>query len=363
MYNDLSTPAVIIDLDTVERNIAKMAAQLKKAGIAHRPHIKTHKSVRLAKLQQAAGAIGITVAKLAEAEVFAEAGFTDILIAIPILGEQKLKRFSSIHQNINVTATVDSLVVAKGLSRVGMETGKPVPVLIELDGGLHRGGRQPGDDIVSFACEISDLPGIKLLGIMAYFGQIYREKNVDDLTRFVRGESELIKQVVRDLNKAGIPVQIVSSGSSPSSILSDELLGVNEVRAGNYIFFDASAVQMGLAEEQDCALRVIATVISTPLPGRATIDAGTKTLTSDKAHHREGFGIVVNQPGVEVIGLNEEHGMLSFDPAAVQLSVGDRIEIIPNHSCVVPNLYDNVYGVREQKVVEIIHIDARGRND
>jgi D-serine deaminase-like pyridoxal phosphate-dependent protein len=362
LYNDLTTPAVIVDLDTVERNLSRMAGKLRQYGIAHRPHIKTHKSVTLARQQLAAGAQGITVAKLAEAEVFAAAGIDDILIAFPIIGEEKWKRFADLHRAIRIMTVVDSLEGAQGLSAVGTQSGKPVKVLIELDGGLHRGGRQPGEDIVAFACEIRQMPGIEIAGIMSYFGQIYREHNMTALQEAVRMESELIRQVVREMEDAGIPVPIVSSGSTPSSLLCENLEGVTEVRAGNYIFNDVSTVRMGLVTEQDCALRVIATVISTPFPGRATIDAGSKTLTSDKVNHREGYGIIVGHPEVELFALNEEHGMLRFDPGADRFSVGERIEIIPNHSCVIPNLFDQVNGVRGGKVVETIKIDARGCN-
>lgn len=363
MYNDIITPAVIIDLDTVERNIAAMAEKTARSGITHRPHIKTHKSVRLAQMQLKAGAVGITAAKLSEAEVFASCGFDDILIAHTMIGEAKLRRFARLHETIDVKTTVDSMIVAEGLSEVGVRTGKRVKVLIELDGGMNRCGRQPGEEIVRFAREVQVLPGIEIIGLMAYFGKIYAEGVTPEaLAEYVDYESDTIEKVTSELQEAGIPLSVVSSGSTPSSRHVDKLRGVTEVRAGNYIFYDASAVQLGVARQEDCALRVIATVVSTPLPGMATIDAGTKTLTSDKASHREGFGIVVGYPGVTIMGLNEEHGALRFDPQQVSFAVGDRIEIIPNHSCVLPNLCDSVYGVRQGKWVETIRIDARGMN-
>ncbi|MEF3306707.1 alanine racemase [Paenibacillus sp. GYB003] len=362
LYPELTTPAVVADLDIVERNIARMAALLKAQGIAHRPHIKTTKSVYFARKQLEAGAIGITVAKLAEAEVFADAGFQSILVAYPIVGDDKLERFAHLHRRTEMIATVDSVEGAQGMSKVGEATGKPVRTLIEIDGGLHRGGRQPGDDAVRFAREIAAYPGIRISGIMGYFGTIYGNRDEASFREAVRRESETMRGVARSLREAGIAVDIISTGSSPAALLCDELRGATEVRAGNYIFFDASGVAMGLAREEDCALRVIATVVSTPLPGRATIDAGTKTLTSDKAHHREGFGIVVGRPDIRITGLNEEHGFLQFDPDAAPLRVGDRVEIIPNHSCVIPNLCDRINGVRGGRAELSIPIDARGRN-
>ncbi|REK76059.1 alanine racemase [Paenibacillus paeoniae] len=356
------TPYAFIDLDAAERNIARMAEKLAQHGIRHRPHIKTHKSLEIARKQLAAGAVGITVAKLSEAQVFAAGGIDDILVALAIVGDRNLERLEHLHRRIRVTVTVDSWEAALGLSAVGERTGKPLRVLIELDGGLHRGGRQPGEDIVAFARRIQELPGIEIVGIMAYFGLVYRNHTADALEAAVREEAEIIRGVVSDLRDAGISVEIVSSGSTPTSKLCEHAEGITEVRAGNYLYNDVSAVSMGLAEPEDCALRVIATVISMPLPGMATIDAGTKTLTSDRSHHTDGFGMIVGQPDLMIASLNEEHGMLRYDPAQVSLSIGDRIEIIPNHSCVIPNLNDHVYAVRSGEIVGQIKTDARGCN-
>ncbi|MBP1991579.1 alanine racemase [Paenibacillus eucommiae] len=356
------TPYAFVDLDAVELNIARMADKLASYTIKHRPHIKTHKSLRLVNMQLAAGAIGITVAKLSEAEAFADGGINDILIAFAIVGEQNLERLERLHRRITVAVTVDSWEAAQGLSAVGVRASKPVRVLIELDGGLHRGGRQPGKDIVDFAIRLRELPGIQIEGIMAYFGLVYRNGDPAAIAAAVQAESETIGQVVADLRQAGFAIEIISSGSTPTAKLCEHAKGITEVRAGNYIFNDVSAVQMGMAQEADCALRVAATVVSMPLPGMATIDAGTKALTSDRAHHSDGFGIIVGQPDITIAVLNEEHGMLRFDPDKVSLSIGDRIEIIPNHSCVIPNLNDAIYGVRRGVVLERIQIDARGCN-
>ncbi|RJX41275.1 amino acid processing protein [Paenibacillus pinisoli] len=356
------TPYAFVDLDAAERNISRMAGKLAEHGIRHRPHIKTHKSLEIARKQLAAGAVGITTAKLSEAEVFADGGIDDILVALAIVGERNLERLERLHRRIRVTVTVDSWEAALGLSAVGERTGKPVRVLIELDGGLHRGGRQPGEDIVAFARKIQELPGIEIGGIMAYFGLVYRNRSEDALKAAVLEEAEIIRGVVSDLREAGIPVDIVSSGSTPTSKLCEYAEGITEVRAGNYLYNDVSAVSMGLAEPEDCALRVIATVISIPLPGMATIDAGSKTLTSDRSHHTDGFGMIIGQPDIMIASLNEEHGMLRYDPAQVSLSIGDRIEIIPNHSCVIPNLNDFVYAVRGGEIAGRIKTDARGCN-
>lgn len=360
LYPELQTPAPIIDMDILQHNIAGMAERLRASGISHRPHIKSHKSVEIARMQLRAGAAGITVAKLAEAEVFAAAGVESILVAYAVIGEDKLQRYAKLHMQCRMTTTVDSLVCAAGLSDIGLRTGKPVEVLIEIDGGLHRGGRPAGEDAVKFALELQQLPGIRIAGLMGYFGTIYSNTGEAAFRRAAREEAAQMLGTAELLQAAGVPVEVISTGSSPAALMSGELTGITEVRAGNYVFFDASGVGMGLAGEKNCALRVIATVISTPLPGRATIDAGTKSLTSDKAHGREGFGIVVGHPEVQIAALNEEHGFLRFDPAAAPFKIGDRIEIIPNHSCVIPNLHHRVAGVRRGRRVEWIQVDARG---
>ncbi|MBU5671185.1 alanine racemase [Paenibacillus brevis] len=360
MYEGWITPQPIIDLDIVERNIAAMAKRLKEHGISHRPHIKSSKSVLLARKQLAAGATGITASKLSEAEVFVDAGISNILIAYSIIGEVNLKRFAQLHGRAELLTTVDSLSGAEGLARVGLESGKPVRVLVEVDGGLHRGGRQPGEDAASFAKTVHAMEGLEVKGVMNYAGTIYKNTTRQGFSDAVTAEAALLKETVTRMKAYDVPVDIVSSGSTPSALFCDLLQGVTEVRAGNYIFFDASGVGMGLAAESDCALRVLATVISVPLPGLATMDAGTKTLTSDKAHGRSGYGIVVGRPGIEISGLNEEHGFLAFDPAKEHLAVGDRIEIIPNHSCVIPNLCNEIQGVRKGEAAEVISIDARG---
>lgn len=362
LYPELATPAVIVDLDSMERNISDMAARLQANGLSHRPHIKSHKSVAIARRQLAAGASGITVAKLAEAEVFAKAGIRDILLAFPVIGADKLERFARLHQTSEVLATVDSRIGAEGLDAIGSRQGKPVRVLIEIDGGLHRGGRQPGQDALQFARQLREMKGIAIAGLMGYYGTIYKQDSPSGFAEAVAREAREMAATAALLRENGIPVAIISSGTTPAALYGDRLAGVTEVRAGNYVFYDASGVALGLAREEDCALRVIATVVSIPLPGRATIDAGTKTLTSDRAHHREGFGLVVGQPGIEIVALNEEHGFLSYDPGKVQLAVGDRIEIIPNHSCVLPNLCQRVAGVRDGRWAEWIEVDARGCN-
>jgi D-serine deaminase-like pyridoxal phosphate-dependent protein len=361
MMSQLSTPAVIVDLDIVERNISEMADLVKKAGIKHRPHIKTHKSVYFAQKQQEAGAVGITCAKIGEAEVMAEAGIDDILIAFPIIGEDKLERLYHLAQKVKLTCCVDSVEAAKALSDVGIRLSKKLPVYIEVDGGIQRCGRQPGADTLEFAQSINGFPGIEIIGILSYAGQIYGENVRERIEEIAAEEASTIYMTAELLQESGIPIQELSGGSSISSKFPDQLKGLTEVRAGNYIFHDRAQLSTGMVTVEQCALRIIVTVVSASAPGRAIIDAGSKTLTTDLVTFGNGYGYIIEQPEVEIYKLNEEHGYLRFDPS-IQLRVGQRLTIIPNHSCVISNLCDEVIGVRGDKIIKAILIDARGKN-
>ena len=358
---DLDTPSVIVDLTIVEKNIYNMAEVVKKAGLNHRPHIKTHKSVFLAKMQQEAGINGITCAKLGEAEIFAAEGFDDILLAFPVIGEKNLARFQAIAEKINIKTVVDSLEAAEGLSSVGDKVGRKIPVYIEVDGGIHRCGRQPGDDTVRFAKSIQNLPGIDIMGVLSYAGQIYGLNDKEEIREMAKEEAQNLAATADALRVAGFDIREVSGGSSISTKFAKSMHGVTEVRAGNYIFHDQAQLATGLAGVDECALRVIVTVVSTPAPGRAIIDAGSKTLTSDTAAFAEGHGYCVEHPEIEIYKLNEEHGFLRL-PESLQLSIGQKLTIIPNHACMLPNLCDELIAVRGEKVITTFPVSARGKN-
>ena len=358
---DIPSPAVIIDLDIAERNIYRVTNAVKKEGLHLRPHIKVHKSVFLAKKQIDAGANGITVAKLSEAEVMAEGGIDNILIAYPILGKEKWERLKKINRKTHILTTIDSMEIANGLNEIG--TGDfPVNVLIEVDFGTHRCGVQPGDDFIKFALKLKEMEGIKIKGVFTYNGLIYVSKSLDEIKSNAEAEANLLLKCMKQLEEIGIEACISSGGNTPVTLALDKMRGVSEVRPGNFIFNDVSGMDLGTAEEKDCALRILARVVSIPLPGHATIDAGTKTLTSDSATSSPGFGYIAGMPDVSIVKLNEEHGFLQYDPNFRELHIGQVIEIIPNHACVISNLCDYVYGVRNGKIEKEIKIDARGKN-
>lgn len=357
----LETPAVVVDLDVVGRNIDRMIAGLKSVGIKHRPHIKTHKSVMLAKLQIEKGACGITCAKLGEAEVMIDRGITDILIANEIIGEEKVRRLIKLNKRARVISCIDSFVGAKALSDAGEVEGIKLPVHIELDGGGHRCGRQPGDDIIAFAKSVYDLKGIEIAGLLAYSGQIYGETGEKNLRAAARHEMQLLLGTAKALSEIGIPVKELSGGSSLSSKYPDELCGITESRAGNYIFNDVTSIFSGVAKPEDCAIKVVTTIISLPERGRAIIDAGTKTLTSDMTSYRGGYGYVVEYPNMEIYKLNEEHGYIKYDPS-IQLEIGQKISIIPNHCCMLPNLCDELTVFSSGRFAFNTPVEARGKN-
>jgi len=361
MINGLKTPAVIVDLDIVNKNISGLADKLKGTGIVHRPHIKTHKSPCLAKMQIDAGAIGITCAKLGEAEVMAESGFNDILIAYELIGKDKLERLYNLAKKVKVTTCVDSIECASGISSVGEKLGKAIPVYIEIDGGIHRCGLLPGKDVLDFANQIKNLHGIEIIGVLSYVGQIYDEKTIENIHRVARQEAKTLIETANILKKAGFNIKVISGGSSFSSKIPEELKGLTEVRAGSYIFNDVSQLDTNFITPNDCALRIVSTVISASYPGRAIIDAGSKTLSDATAHLSNGYGYVIENPKIKIVKLNEEHGYLEFSPE-IEIKVGQQLTIIPNHVCTVVNLCDQLIGVKDGKINKMIPVCARGKS-
>lgn len=361
MYNDLLTPTVIIELDIVERNIENMLEITKQNNIKHRPHIKAHKSIYFAQEQLRRGCVGITCAKLTEAEVMVEHGIKDILIAFPIIGKAKIERLGALIDKADITNMINSIEGAIGLSELGVRMGKKLKTLIEVDGGINRGGIMPGEPTLEFARKVKDLSGLDVCGLLYYGGTIYGENTEEGIIEKTKKERRDLLETQKLLNDDGFSITILSTGSSYSARMAEHLEGVTEVRSGNYIFNDGSTLWPGLVREEDCALRILSTVVSKPDSYTAIIDAGTKTLTSDTGAFTKGYGYVIDHPEITIYKLNEEHGfMISEKPN--DLKVGDVIEIIPNHACVIPNLNDTVYGVRNGKVEVVIPVDARGKN-
>lgn len=361
MYEFLSTPAVAIELDAVENNIRTLVEQAKQHKIAHRPHIKTHKSVELAKLQLKLGASGITCAKLGEAEIMADHGIDDIFICFPLIGDDKLLRLEQLLKRVRVSTLVNSMESARGLSETGLHVGRPIPVLIDLDGGIQRGELAPGKPALEFAQKIKTLPGIEIIGLMYYGGLIYGQKGRTGFESIARKEQNDLLSTAALLKEAGFRMEVLSGGTSFSGKMPELLEGITEIRSGHYIFNDCGQLFSGFAEEKDCALRVVASVVSIPDEHHAILDSGTKALTSDGCVRHAGFGYVIGRPDITITNLNEEHAFIE-SKKPLDVSIGEKLAIIPNHACVVCNLNDEVYGIRNGKLDHIIRIDARGKS-
>lgn len=360
---EFPTPAVVVDLDVVERNLKIMYDDAQANGLEHRPHIKTHRCVELAKMQMAVGSSGITCAKLGEAEVMVEAGLDNIFLAYPMIGKDKLERLVALEGKCRVFRTeVNSFVGAKGISDAFQKAGRVCQVLIEVDGGLNRGGVKLGEPTLKFAESIRDLPGIHICGLMYYGGLIYHAGQSEQAIReYTKKEHDDLVKTAELLKNAGFDMSVLSAGSSFSGKYPELLRGITEIRSGNYIFNDGSALEVGLAKPEDCALRVIATVASRPDEHTAILDVGSKTLTTDRCNYGKNFGYIVEHPELELYSLNEEHGFVRSQDI-MPLQIGDRVSIVPNHACVVPNVAGVLYAVRKGQFIKMLNVDARGKS-
>jgi D-serine deaminase-like pyridoxal phosphate-dependent protein len=348
--DSLDTPAVTIDLDRLAANIARAQALVGARGIAFRPHIKTHKIPAIARMQMAAGAVGITCQKLDEVDVFSAAGVADdILLTFNIVGERKTDRLMELATRLRRLAVVaDNETVVRGLSQAGVRHGRDVPLLIECDVGFGRNGVQGPEAALALARLALVSPRIRFEGVAAF--PTASPEAIEKLTRIVEG-----------LEEAGIAVPIVSGGGSPALKSIGEPSPVTEHRAGTYVYNDVMMVHSGVATWDDCAMRVRATVVSVPTPDRAIIDAGSKTLTREQ-YYVQGFGRVVEYPDAPVVNLSEEHGIIDLSRSARKPTVGEVVSVIPNHCCVVSNMVDEVYAIRDGRVEETWAVAARGRS-
>lgn len=359
---ELSTPALTVDLDVLERNLDRMAAYCREHGLGLRPHTKTHKTPEIAQMQLDRGAVGLTVAKTGEAEVMAAAAPTaEILVAYPIFGSEKLKRLAALAKQHKLLLSLDSEKTAHELSAAMTTQGARIGVLVEFDAGLHRCGLQSGESCVALAQAVRGIPGLEFRGLMTYPGNIWgtpadREKETGAV-------AEVLARILRAFDEARIQVDIVSGGSTPSSKLSHEIRGLTEIRPGTYVFNDLNTRYQGVCALEDCAARVISTVVSTAVPGRAMIDAGSKTLSSDLlgSGPKSGYGLVLEAPEAKLFKLNEEHGHLDVSACSRPLRVGEIVTVIPNHVCTCVNMHDEMFLVRHGEVQGSWRIAARGK--
>lgn len=347
-YSDVDTPSVLIDLDIVEANIQKYQRYCNSIGLNLRPHIKTHKIPALAKLQLAEGAVGITCQKISEAEaIISEGGIDDILITYNIIGEKKLTRLLALAERVKLSVVADNQTCISGLSEVFSKSNAELTVLVECDTGAMRCGVVNPQQALDLAMAIENLPGINFGGLMTY-PPTGKWDSVNKALLEIKGLLEDKK----------IDVPVISVGGSPDMWNADKILVATEYRIGTYIYNDRSLVERGTCTWDDCAGHVLANVVSTPTAARAVIDAGSKVLTSDLLGFPD-FGHVLGHPEISVVGLSEEHGVLEVDPEN-PLKIGERVRIVPNHVCVVSNMFDDVWIEGEGGSLVQMKIDARG---
>lgn len=345
---DLETPVPVIDIDVVDRNLKRWQERCGKLGLANRPHIKTHKLAPLAKYQMALGAKGITVQKLGEAEVMADAGISDMLLTFNVVGEHKLKRLADLAMRTDISVVADNDAVVEGLGRAGVAAGRSIAVLVECDTGSKRNGVQSPEAALRLAQFIDTTRGVTYGGLMTYPAPGMR-----------KATEAFLSETCDRAGKAGLASPVISTGGSPD-MWSDEGLAIaTEYRAGTYIYFDRSLAERGTCSYDDCALSVLATVVSRPTDERALIDAGSKSLTSDMLG-LTGYGVVRAMNKAQIYNMSEEHGFLDIAGLAEKPKVGDLVRITPNHVCPVTNLFDRVVFVRGNDVLGAVKVDARG---
>lgn len=362
-YPEIDTPSLLIDLDVMETNIAEMAEVTRAAGVHLRPHTKTHKSPEIAALQVAAGATGITVAKVGEAEVMADAGLDDILIAYPIVGEMKLRRLKKVMERARVRVSLDAVEVAQGLGQLGVERGAPVDVFVEVDTGQHRMGRPPGKPTATLVAEVARVKGVEVVGLLTHEGQAYAATTPGDLRSVVETMGADLAETAERCAAAGVPIREISVGSTPTARIAAGVHGVTEVRPGTYVFNDVQQMRLGVAAEASCAARVLVTVVARPWEDRFVIDGGSKCFTSDGGSGPPfpGRGVVAGRPDLRIDFLTEEHGIGHIEDGGEPLAIGDRLEIIPLHVCSTVNMFDVSYGVRSGALDHQVRIEGRGK--
>lgn len=359
--HDLDTPALIVDLDRLERNIARMAAIAREGGKRLRPHTKTHKTPEVARMQIEAGARGLTVAKLGEAEVMVEAGFDDLLIANQLVGAPKIERLLSLLRRARVTIGVDSLEVAEPIGEAAARRGLRVPISIEVDTGLDRAGVRTVEQAVALGRRLADLPGVELTGLFTHEGHVSRAEVGAERAAACAEAAAKMRQVAEGLRAVGVAVAEVSVGSTPGARQMAAEPGLTELRPGVYVYYDQMQVRRGVATEDDCALTVLATVISRPDDTTAILDAGTKTFSGDMAPDGSRFGRVQQDAAILFDWANEEHGHLDLRWATLRPRVGDKLRVVPWHACACVNMHDTLYGVRDEEVEVIWTIAGRGK--
>ena len=346
---ELDTPVPVVDLDIVEHNLKKMQAYCDSHGLNLRPHIKTHKIPAFAHRQVELGAKGITCQKLGEAEVMIDAGLDDVLISYPLVGATKADRLAALSRRAKLRVGVDSGLAAQTVAAAARASNAQIGVLVEFDSGNKRTGVVSVDEALNLAIQIEKSPGLRFDGLMTYPSS--------------EATAEFVAEAQHRFSKAGIKIGVVSGGGTPNAWQAHKIAGLTEVRVGTYIYQDRATVAAGAADFDECALHLHATVISCPTADRAVIDAGPKSLSSDRVDPAagSGYGLIRGYEDAVIERLNEEHGVVDVSRCSRKPQVGERVRILPNHVCVVSNLHDEIALSRGGILLDTKRVEARGK--
>lgn len=362
--DSLPTPSLVIDSQILRRNIVRMAEYARAHKLALRPHTKTHKSLQLARMQISHGASGLTVAKAGEAEIMAQTG-ADILLAYPTVDRARSETVARLARSHSIRVALDSVLAARSLSEASSAASAVTGVLIDIDVGLHRTGVQSPAAALALAQEVQRLRGIRLDGLFFYPGHIGSTGHAR--IEALAAVDSILEETLDLWRRSGLEAKIVSGGSTPTALESHRVTRATEIRPGTYVFNDMNCVSAGCATLDDCAARIICTVVSDAVPGQIVVDAGTKTLTSDRCGPSpdSGHGLIVEYPKAKIAKLTEEHGQVDITQCERAPRLGERVSIIPNHICPCVNLQDKVWinnvNAMKESQLEAMQIDTRGK--
>lgn len=355
--SELDTPALLVDLDIMEDNIQKMADYITSVNTELRPHLKTHKTPAIAQKQIDAGAIGVTCAKLGEAEEIVNADIRDVLIANQIVGKYKISRLINLAKQSEIMVAVDDADNVQDISDAAVAAGVNVRILVEVNIGMNRCGVEPGAATLNLAQQVCKSSNLKFEGLMGYEGHTVAKPNRVEREKATQEAMQRLVETKDYLNKHDLEVSIMSGGGTGTFDITGSIPEMTEVQAGSYVFMDSTYGKVeGVGERFDCSLSVLATVVSRPEKNRIIVDTGLKVLTKE-------FGIPqpIGYNGLEMAGLSEEHGKMLVSDEDVSLSPGEKLEILPTHCCTTVNLHDRYYGIRDEIVESVWNIAARGK--
>jgi D-serine deaminase-like pyridoxal phosphate-dependent protein len=368
--HDLQTPQVLIDRPRLLANIAQVQNEATRHGLRLRPHAKTHKSPVIAGWQMQQGAVGICCAKLGEAEVFADAGISDIRLPYPVNPVNR-SRVVRLLDRVRLSIIVDHPLVARGWSDAMRAAGRTLDVLVKVDVGLHRCGIDPAlPGSLAFVRQMAGMPALRLRGLLSHAGHVYAATSEEEIERIAAHEAQLLGDLAEAARAEGLPIEEISVGATPSFRFSVKEAGITEIRPGNYVYYDRTAVTHGAAAITDCAQTVLAMVVSKPTTDRVVLDSGSKTLTTDlvRGGNPPGYGLVFSDLGATTVDeslvierLSEEHAVVRASKGSTRLEPGDLVRVLPNHSCVVSNMVDTVQLVEGEAVIGTLPITARGQ--